>query len=185
MTAPSDPFEVANIDSVPGFDVKVWGHYLYSVNGRFSGDGKIVDIADPANPRVVGSFPSAHNIFISEHGYLYLESPGLSVFDLNPDPTYPMFVWSAGVEGHDAAVIGNRLYDFHGVSGTNIFDVSDPVNPKLLGTIQDLSIVYHHSGWTTEDGNYLFICDELANHPSQDITVWDIRDPANPGRVGQ
>jgi hypothetical protein len=44
---------------------------------------------------------------------------------------------------------------------------------------------FHHSGWTTEDGRYLFICDEDAEHPAPDITVWDISDVGNPELVGE
>jgi choice-of-anchor B domain-containing protein len=185
VTNPSNPVAVANVNTVPGFDVKTWQHYAYTVNG-VSGIGGIVDISDPAKPRVVGSFPSAHNIFIDEKGFMYLEIPGLQIFDLKPDPTKPTLVWSDGTfGGHDAAVIGNRLYDFHGNAGTNIYDVSNPASPQLLGSIVDPTIRYHHSGWPTEDGKFLFICDELATHPSADVTVWDISAVGNPERVGE
>ncbi|MCZ6776090.1 MAG: choice-of-anchor B family protein, partial [Ignavibacteria bacterium] len=104
------------------------------------------------------------------------------------DPTNPMLLWDDGTGGgHDAAVIGNRLVDFHGGSGTNIYDVSfsNPFSVQLLGSINDPAISYHHSGWTTENGRYLFICDELATHPTADITVWDINDPGNPQKVDE
>jgi len=187
VTDAAVPVQVATIGSVPGFDVKVWRHYVYSVTGGGINQGGIVDIFDPGNPQVVGSINSSHNIFISENGYMFAEGPGLTVYDLNPDPTNPSVVWSGGTEGHDASVIGNRLYDFHGRAGTNIYDVSflNPFSVQLLGSINDPAISYHHSGWTTENGQYLFICDELANHPSADITVWDISDPGNPQRVDE
>ncbi|MCH6559207.1 sodium:calcium exchanger, partial [candidate division KSB1 bacterium] len=41
-------------------------------------------------------------------------------------------------------------------------------------------ISFHHSGWPTEDGNFLFICNELAIKGDPDLTVWDIRDLNNP-----
>lgn len=185
VTDPGNPFEVANLNTVPGFDVKVWQHYLYTVNGSL-GTGGIVDISDPAQPEVVGSFSSSHNIFIADNGFMYLEFPnGVRIYDLNPDPTNPELVWNGGSEGHDATVIGDRLYDFHGNSGTNIYDVSVPASPVLLGSITDPAIVYHHSGWPSEDGRYLFINDELAGHPTPDITAWDISDVDNPRKVGQ
>ncbi len=181
VTDPENPALVASVTEVPGFDVKVWRHYLYSVIGTNVGDGGIVDISDPANPRVVGSFPSSHNIFISENGYLYSACPGLTIYDLNPDPTKPQVVWTRPEGGcHDSAVIGTRLYDFAGGAGTNIYDVSDPTNPVLLGTAVGSSVVFHHSGWVSEDGDFLYICDEGARHPIADITVWDIRDASQP-----
>lgn len=190
VSDPANPVAVAGIDSIPGFDVKVWGNYLYTVNGGSNGLGSIVDISNPASPVVVGQFPSAHNIFISDNGYLFASVSGLKIYNLNPNPISPQLVWQNGDGGHDAAVIGTRLFDFHGFGGsvgagyTNIFDIVNPEAPQFLGRITDPAIAYHHSGWTSEDGNYLFINDELSNHPSDDITVWDISDLGNPTKVG-
>lgn len=189
VSDPAAPVLVSEVDGIPGFDLKAWQHYVYTVNGGRNGDGSIVDISNPAAPRVVGSFPTAHNIFISDGGFLVAEYPGITIYDLNGDPTAPVEVWRGGVEGHDASVIGDRLYDFHGGSTgmgyTRIYDISDPAAPVVLGDITDPTISYHHSGWTSADGRHLFICDELARDPQPDITVWDIADPANPVRVGE
>ena len=190
VSDPSNLVQVANVSNVPGFDVKSWQHYVYTVTGGGGGAAGIVDISDPENPQVVGSFPSAHNIFIADNGYMYLELAfntfaDLRIFDLNPDPTNPTLVWSGGTEGHDASVIGNRLYDFHGSAGTNIYDVTDPSNPQFLGGINDPLIQYHHSGCATADGRTLFICDEFAFDAGADISVWDISDVGNPQRIGE
>ena len=182
---PQEPLLVTTVDTVPGFDVKVWQNYAYTVNGGGNGLGGIIDLVDPADPKVVGSFPSGHNIFISDNGYMYLETGGqqLRIFNLNPAPMNPALVWSGGPnDGHDATVIGNRLYDFAGFRGTNIYDVTNPASPRLLGSITATFINFHHSGWPSEDGNFLFICNEL-NHrapPNPDLTIWDIRDLNNP-----
>lgn len=191
VSQPSQPVEVSLVP-IPGFgfDMKVWRHYLYSVSGRSGGDAKITDISDPANPVVVGSFPDAHNIFITEDGYLIAEVRGLKIYDLNADPVNPALLWQNGNEGHDAALIGNRLYDFHGgINPLNryakIWDVSDITQPVLLATITDPTISYYHSGWPSKDGNYLYICDELAKAAGADISIWDISDLNNPTRVGQ
>ncbi len=187
VSIPDNPVVVFTEATVPGFDVKVWQHYIYSVNGGGTGLGGIMDISNPTQPTVVGHFPNSHNIFISENGFLFAEFPGLKIYDLNPNPLSPQLIWSDGVNGggHDASVIGNRLYDFHGTPGTFIYDISTINTPVLLGAIQDPNISYHHSGWVTEDQQFLFICDELANDPQPDITAWDISDPGNPVRVGE
>lgn len=187
VTDPANPRQVASIDTIPGFDVKVYRHWLYTVNGGRNGDGAIVDIADPDNPVVVGAFPSSHNIFITADGYMVAEAarPPLIIYDIHTDPLHPAVIWSGGTEGHDAAVIGTRLFDFHGRAGTNIYDISNIANPQLLVSIQDQTIRYNHSGWTSKDGGYLYICDELALAPAPDIIIYDIRDIANPVRVGE
>ncbi len=163
---------------------------MYTVNGTGSGFGSVVDISDPINPLVVGSFPSSHNITISDDGIMYLSAPGIRILDLNANPNNPTLLWTGGVEGHDITVVGDRMYDFHGGINslnriTNIYDISNRANPQLLGAIVDQTISYHHQGWPTADGNYLLITDELGTHPQPDFTVWDIRDLSNPEKVGE
>jgi hypothetical protein len=186
VSDPTVPVHVSTA-TVPGFDMKVWQQYAYTVTGggdRRSSEpeGRIVDLSDPANPVVVGSFPSSHNLFIDDLGYMYLDVPGLRIFDLNTDPLHPTLVWDDELPqgGHDATVIGNRLYDFHGRGGTHIYDVTNRQEPQLLGSITLPSIRYHHSGSTTIDGRYLFVCDELSRDSTADVTIWDIDNPANP-----
>lgn len=182
VTEPAQPFEVANLSSVLGFDVKVWQSYAYTVNG-IAGNGAIIDLSDPQNPQVVGSFPSSHNIFVSDDGFLVSSAPGV-IYDLNQDPKRPAEIWrDPNPSGHDAAIVADRFYDFHGGLGTFIYDWSNPREPQLLGAITDPAIQFHHSGWPTEDGNFLFVCDELARHPTADFTVWDISDIGNPAKV--
>jgi choice-of-anchor B domain-containing protein len=189
VTDPYNPQQVAALNSVPGFDMKVWRNYLYLVTGGPGVDqGIILDITVPENPVSAGTFNSAHNIFISEDGYLFAEYPGLIIYNLNPDPLNPVLVWSSGTaDGHDATVIGDRVFDFHGWSGTNIYQYTtgSSFTMNLLGSIITPEITYHHSGWPDEDGRYLFICDEGAVHPKADITVWDISDLSDPVKVGE
>ncbi|MFQ5584026.1 MAG: choice-of-anchor B family protein, partial [Calditrichia bacterium] len=185
VTDPANPFIASQVSTVPGFDVKVWQHYVYTVNGGGNGQGGIVDISDPAHPQVVGSFPSSHNIIISDAGYMFAEFPGLKIYDLNPDPASPVLLWQKTTnDGHDATVVGNRLFDFHGYSGTFVYDIQNISAPQLQTTINDPAISYHHSGWVSPNGQFLYICDELAHHPGADITIWDIGNTGNPQRVG-
>ena len=182
VTDPTAPFETDHLPTVPGFDVKIWSHYAYCATGG-GGTGRVVDLSDPTNIVSVGSFPSPHNIYIDERGYMYNSSPGVRIYDLNPDPTNPQFLIQVGSQGHDVTVRGNIMIDAHGGSGTNLYDVTDPASPLLLSTITDPTISYHHQGDISEDGNYLYICDELGSHPQADISVWDISTITAPFRV--
>ncbi|HEU4929788.1 MAG TPA: choice-of-anchor B family protein [Candidatus Krumholzibacteria bacterium] len=187
VTTPADARITAQIDGVPGFDVKTWDHYLYTCDGNTSGnDSRVIDISDPASPIVIpAGFPSAHTLQISPGGIMFAEFPGLRIYDL-ATPASPTQLFQSGGEGHDSTPKGtDRLYDFHGRDGTVIWNVADPANPDTLGVIDDPSIVFHHSGDVTEDQRYLYLCDELASGSVPDITIWDIQDPASPVRVGQ
>lgn len=179
-----NPTLVKTINSVPAFDMKTYDHYLYLVDGNSTGnDGEVWDIIDPANPVQVGGFGSHHNVWITDNGYMYCGHPGVRIYDLNPDPTSPQLVWSDSLDhGHDALVIDDRLFDFHGNPGTFIYDLSNPASPVPIGSITIAA--YHHSGWTSANGQYLYLNDELSFNPTPDITVWDISNPASPVQVG-
>jgi choice-of-anchor B domain-containing protein len=192
VTDPSNPQIASSLPEVTGFDMKTSGHYLYVTNSDFPSatddSSRVVDISDPMNPKVVGAFQAAHNVFV-DGSYLYMSfefPPGLRIFDIATDPTTPELVWESlnTSGGHDVAVIQGRLYDFHGPDATYIYDVQDPTNPQLLGAIRNPG-TFHHSGWVTEDDNYLFICDETAADPLADITIWNIADLTNPLLVGE
>ena len=188
VTDRHNPVLVANIESDADFDVKVWGHHAYTVTGGGGQDeGDIIDLSQPENPVVVGHFPSAHNLFIDEQGYMYASFPSLIIYDLNPDPANPQQVWidHTGGGGHDVMVKNDMLYDFHGYEGTFIYEASDRANPVLLAHIDDPAISYNHGGDVTADGNTLYICDELARNNRPDVTTWDISDLNNISRIDQ
>jgi hypothetical protein len=170
--------------------MKVWVDgtkvYLYACDGNATGgnDSQIWDITNPLTPVLAGSFPTCHNIFIDANGYMYLSYSTLRIYELNTDPKVPTFVWTDGLAGgHDAFAEGDRLYDFHGSSGTFIYDISNPNSPVQLGQLPPSSIVYHHSGWTTANHQYLYLNDELGNAAAPDITVWNIANPLFPVQV--
>ncbi len=175
-TDPQNMILTATVSNVPGFDVKVWSHYVYTCDGDAGGiDSRVIDISDPRNP-VLGTiaFPSAHNIAVSPGGLLAAEFPGVRLYDLNPNPLVPTELWNDAGEGHDATIVGDRLYDFRGFLGTHVWDISTPSSPSLLELITDASVVYHHSGDITGDGQYLWVNDELASDPTPDVTIWDM-----------
>ena len=190
VTDPADPEIVSVISDVLGFDVKVWNNYLYISNGAFFDEvspSLIYDISDPANPVEVGEFPNAHNVTIDENGYMYLQNEninnGLFIYDLNQSPTNPVNIWvdSEPRPGHDATIIGNRLYDYHYDLGTIIYDISNPAEPLFLSRIDQLDIE-HHCGSATEDNRILVISDEtkLLNADGVDLSIWDVSDPTTP-----
>ncbi|MCB0488450.1 MAG: hypothetical protein R2820_05665 [Cyclobacteriaceae bacterium] len=183
---PSNPKVTAKMTSVGGLDLATWGHYVYAVGGE-QGEAKIVDMDDPANPVVVGSFPDAFFITISESGLMILSLSGVAIYDLNSDPLHPVLLWSDDDSGgQETLVLGNTLYDFHEKKGTRIYDISDPSDPQLIVNISSLNIRYHHSGQATSDEKYLFINDEReeGSKNDRDFTVWDISNKAAPKLVG-
>lgn len=189
VTNPTDPILRKTVTGVPRQDIKSWGRYVYTVDGNLNyqgANGAVLDFQDPLNPTVVGSLPPAHNLFIDDEGYLYVCYPGVKIFDLNPDPATPHLVWESQAHaGHDACVWEHRLFDFSGPDGTFIYDVSNRASPVLLDSIVDPSITFHHSGWLSYGGDFLFLNDEFASHPQPDITVWIVNQAYHPIRIGE
>lgn len=181
VTDPANPELVGSISGnrINAIDVKSWKNFAYVVGENTSISGKIIDLSDPTKPILSGSFPGGHNLTITDQGYMYLAAPGLRIFDLNNDPTKPELLYTDNsCNGHDISIVGSTLYDFSDNCGTRIFDLSKPDSLTTLAIVPQ-SGIYHHSGWPSKDGNYLFICDELASPDENDITVWDIRNPSN------
>jgi hypothetical protein len=191
VTDPSNPFvrKVITGTGVFGFDVKVWGNYIYTCEGGFGHPGassRAIDITNLDSPVISAAFVNLHGLAVHPDGYLFGEYPGLRCFDLNADPTPAGYLWYDGtLDGHDSTVDveHDRLYDFHGYGGTKIWDISNINSRVLLGSITDPTITYHHSGDATENGNYLFLCDELAEGADKDCTVWNISVPNSPAKI--
>ena len=72
-----------------------------------------------------------------------------------------------------------------------IIDIKDPVNPKVLSTVEDPNFAFWHSATISQDGKRVLFTDELGGggQPTCNSTVgpnrgadgiYDITDPANP-----
>ncbi|NMM47534.1 LVIVD repeat-containing protein [Marinigracilibium pacificum] len=179
-----NPKQISSVPGVYGFDIKTYGNYAYTVSGRPSDPGYIIDLSNPKSPVVVSEFSGAHNILTTETGLLIASSPGIKIYDIATDPENPTFLWSDNKgDGHEAHVNGDYLYDFHGSLGAIIYNISDPSNPDSIGAIQTPEVRYYHSGWTNADQTVLVMCDELAfqsNPTGDDFYIYDITDKTNP-----
>jgi choice-of-anchor B domain-containing protein len=185
VTNPAIPVEVKKVLGVPGFDLKPFGNYIYCCDGNAAGvDSRIIDISNPLNPiTLANTFPSCHTISISTRGVMYTEYVGVRVFDLTNHPTDPDSLYHIPNAGHDSTPRGDRLYDFNGAS-LNIWNVSDPSAPTLIGSDDDPTIGYYHSGDESKNHDYLYVCDEFAVTPTPDIVIYDVSDPSDPTRIG-
>src|SRR4030095_4020799 len=92
VTDPGTPFvrKVITGTGVFGFDVKVWGNYIYTCEGRFgmpNASSRAIDITNMDSPVISPAFINVHAFAVHPDGYLFAEIPGLRIFDLNADPT--------------------------------------------------------------------------------------------------
>ncbi len=147
ISNPNKPVEKSSVatDAVP-YDIQASGNYLYVVN--LGGHTlQVFDIADPLNPariasvKFMGYSPTARerapNGFHVVGNYLYAVSRGITgtagilhIFDIS-DSRNPIekSAIKTIIDPFNVFVSGSYAY----VDGGQVFDVSDPGNPKELG----------------------------------------------------
>jgi hypothetical protein len=87
-------------------------------------------------------------------------------------------------QGAEQWIIGNYAYYSTIADRFFVYDISDPVNPKLTDTIKvDARIVNDIS--TTADGKILVISREGASNRKNGIAFYDTSDPAHPKLISE
>lgn len=199
MCARDDGLSIIDISSTPvevGFvssnqigndakDVKVYEHYAILI--KEYEPAQIIDLSDPANPEVVGQIHfglsvgdgGAHNCYVDGQ-YLYSvghDANGVQVFDMS-NPSEPVLVGEyITYYYHDIYVRNDTAYaaGIYG-DGVDILDVSNKNNIQLIANFN-----YDGSGahncWTTEDGNYVIVGDEIGSGTY--TRIFDIQDLNN------
>ena len=191
------------VATVPGFleggivadskDVKVWGQYAYLVHE--TAPIMVIDLAVPSSPQVVGSIDSqpgvtnggSHNAEVNGD-YLYVTGgpssadfpAGLRVYDLGADPVNPPRTGEyQPTYLHDVHVNGDRAYAAGILNeGVYVLDTSDPSSPTFETLFSyPAGYVGAHNACSTEDGDYLYVSDEIGTGPW--VRAFDVRDLEN------
>lgn len=184
--------------------------YYESDCGRVDEGVQLLDVRNPKRIRLLGAVripEGTHTLTVYPGKPIIYASPGgyggedhQTIIDASR-PRHPRIIGrfdpGAGVGCHDVAFHFERdskLGFCAGESATQIWDVSTPAKPKIVSTIANPLIWFHHSVAVTPDGDYLAIGDEAlgtaaglcsssVNHPTGAIWIYDIRDPAEPSLV--
>ena len=124
----------------------------------FSGGLNIIDISNPLNPTLIGSF--------AEDGY----SHDVQVVNyIGPDAQYG---------GKEIAFCFNE-------NTVTIVDVTNAGDPVLLSATGYATSAYTHQGWLTEDHKYLLVGDELDEGSVNTRTyIFDVQDLNNVSLIG-
>ena len=186
------PVEVGFEDAVnPGIDskdVKVYDHYAILINEK--GPVQIIDIAKPADPVTVATIDlpngsGAHNAYV-DGKYLYIigenNSGGILIYDMST-PTKPIAKGTFTPFYYHDIYVRNDTVFAAGIrgDGIDIIDVSDKDKPFLIANFNYPGSGAHNV-WTTEDGKYIFVGDEIGSGGNH-TRVFDIRDFANIEKV--
>ncbi|MEP6925241.1 MAG: FG-GAP-like repeat-containing protein [Pyrinomonadaceae bacterium] len=167
--------------------------------GSGNGDGvHIVDLSNPSNPVLLGkinpstvpnSFSTIHEITV-DGDYLYenlnnLSDRRIKVINIS-NPAQPVFVrditpndvrWIHAVHIRNGKMYTSGWGDSSNPGLVEIYDITniEAAAPRLLGQVA--SGTNTHSTWTSEDGNYLYVCREFFDG---ELRVYDIRNVAQP-----
>jgi hypothetical protein len=156
--------------------VRVRGGYAYVA--AYDAGLQIFDVSDPTDPQLVGQGPAegfCWNLALSGNLAFVVATFSLETYDIS-DPANPLHLssfpkmFSFGVEAR-----GSTVYLAY-IDGFDIIDMSDPVNPVVIGT----------SGITgSNSGEALALQGDIAYiaHGNY-IDVIDFSDPTYPEQVG-
>lgn len=161
------------------FDISFEDHHAYVADN--SNGLRIVDVSDPTAPVEVGTYrvDDLRAVEVREGlAYLAVPNSGLMIVDVT-DPSSPS--GARVVPGTYATInlrlSGDYLYlSCHG-RGTKILDVSDPLDPEIIGT---WSITGGESYSAYDYGDLLFVADLQKG-----AILLDIGDPSDPQQLAR
>lgn len=181
VTDPREPFVVSsveigyhNIATVPGTAVVYNSRSLYSEPGLVT-DGGLVDIVDFSDPTapVINAWHFPRTVEVAGGLMKPVTAPACHDISVYPE--------------------ADRAY-CAGVTETQVWDISDVLEPKILQIVPSPTTNIHHAAYATWDHKLLVIGDELGGAAGPGCTVpdqayggvwfYDISDLANPTPLG-
>jgi choice-of-anchor B domain-containing protein len=193
LADPTNPTEVGFIPGTQSIwrDIKTFGDFAFVTTDQGSDGLLVIDMTNlPTSfesyywkPQLLnqGTLNTCHNIYIDEDGWMYLAGCNLNngavmIFDVFTDSYNPVFVNNVqGSYSHDVFTKGNSMYASNLNNGLQIFDVTDKMDIQL-GGIQTTAFNFTHNAWSTDDNNFVFTTDELADAPVGSYDVSNLND---------
>ncbi|MDD5773584.1 MAG: S8 family serine peptidase [bacterium] len=163
---------------------RIWvsGNYVYVAH--FDLGLQIIDISDPVNPVLKGSFGSSgltvRGVYVSgNYAYLACYDDGFKIVDIS-DPASPVEVGSLNLLNINEEVFVSGNYAYVGyLCGVKVIDISNPYLPAITGSIDlpgyDVCGIY-------VSGNYAYAAVNTLSAGRLDII--DISNPVNPVLTG-
>jgi hypothetical protein len=197
---------VGHLDLPGAGQVTVSGGYAYvgHIPNKDDLGTSIVDIADPANPRVVATVPVgdlashshkvrvARNIMIVNHernptaaGRRAQDMPAIRRDlreTLGRDPTRAELLQKLNLTEADLVAIEKDEAQPYRNGGFRIYDVSTPAKPKLIHYQLTGGIGVHRFDM---DERYAYISTEMEGFVGNILVIYDLRNPAKPQEVSR
>jgi RHS repeat-associated protein len=171
-------------DTTNARDVHVVGNLAYVAD--WDGGLRIINVANPAAPAVVGTFKSANATAYAKsvrvagsYAYIAYGDDGLVVVNVS-NPASPQLTGSYNTPGSSRSVqiVGNTAYIADEAGGLQIIDISNPAAPQLVGSFTNPGTTTIAKGIAVA-GNYVYLA-----YNSDGLIIVDVTNPAVPTKVG-
>ncbi|MBE7525259.1 hypothetical protein HS096_02625 [candidate division WWE3 bacterium] len=169
-------------------DMEVQGRYAYFSLNAGTNNFKVVDLLDPTAPTSVGassddSFSSASHYLAVRGKYAYMSGGGkFTVFDITSS-TNPFKISQISVAGGlDVYISGNRAYLASASNNQDlqIVDISNPLNPVLLNTID---VPGNGTSDVHVNGHLLYTVPN-GTLSADTLRIWDVASSTNASVLG-
>ena len=167
-------------DNDPFLSLAVQGKYAYLIQGNVEKPKRlhVVDLSDPALPRIVGSMPvtvQANRLAVSGQHVCVLDEPHFRVVDVSK-PAEPREVGSCelGELLWDVAIQGRYAY-VTDVESLRVIDLENPAAPQQVGRCD---LVTAQGVYVS--GKYAYVACDIEG-----LYVLDISDPKQPQVIGE
>ncbi len=195
---------LGHLDIPGGGQVVVRGNYAYVGHMKPPHGTTIIDVSDPARPRVAATIrlpdDASHSHKVRLAGDLMLvnveqndrhflrkgdripEVRATLQQELGRAPADAEVAARLGVAGADIPVLDQARERGYGDGGFRIYDVSDPTNPRLVCHQKTHGFGVHRFD---ADENYAYVSTEMPGYLGNILVIYDIRDPARPAEVSR
>ena len=191
---------ISHLEIEGGGQVVVQDGYAYVGHMKAPMGTSIIDVKDPAAPRVVAHVPPpdewshthkvrvAGNLMITnveQAGRHFLRKgdkiAGLRK-KLGAGATDAVLAAELGVKESDIAVLEAAKARGYHSGGFRVWDISDKTAPRLLSYIRTHGFGVHRFDM---DANYAYISTEMEGYVGNILMIYDLSDPANPHEVSR
>jgi hypothetical protein len=197
---------LGHLDLPGAGQVTIAGHYAYvgHIPNKQQFGTSIIDIADPASPRLVATVtlddPSSHSHKVRVAGDLMLvnrernptpigrraeQMPAVRRAlreHLGREPTRAELAQKLNVTEADIAEIEAAERQPYRNGGFRIYDVADPSKPKLIHHQLTGGVGVHRFDM---DERYAYISTEMEGFIGNILVIYDLRDPIKPAEVSR
>ena len=125
---------------------------------------QIINVSDPRSPAGIGTFTDADGVFskiqvVESIAYIGDRAKGLRIIDVS-NPSVPTEISApAGRNANDVAVVGDVVYVTSSGNRITAFDVSDPTDPKSLGSLNAVQPNSSATGSIAVVGSTVYMAD--------------------------